>query len=415
MDSRAILLLLLGSWAARAGIGCRMAQPLLLSSSAGPGQGSRERRLSVNSAAVAARSGCRCDSLVVPALCVADALAVAVCFAASVGFDARLLFAEVTGHRFWFVGVAGAVAARGLVLTAAACTPAAPWLLRAGVAALALCSSVAQLMLVGVFALGGPLIGLSESTSPIARVMALVASGCSGTLSGAAVASLLYAVGFIQHTTRLDLMRYAISTCITALAFGVVGLGISRNQSVLPGPPSAVVSAFVCSVALLWHLEGVQVAILAVEGTEVSSFAPTQARGGRLQALMLRDQGVQRFLVGRQFLVIFVVYLTAQVTTFRDIALPIPDWATVALIDTGLPGVMIVLAVGQLMPQLMAAEDPRWFMSLPGCLPTVYLCLGLERLGVTHFAWMCASAGKAAMKMSGSVSPKLHNHAQPAG
>ena len=130
---------------------------------------------------------------------------------------------------------------------------------------------------------------------------------------------------------------------------------------------------------------------------------------------LLHDQGVQRFLVGRQFLVIFVVYLTAQVTTFRDIALPIPDWATVALIDTGLPGVMIVLAVGQLMPQLMAAEDPRWFMSLPGCLPTVYLCLGLERLGVTHFAWMCASAGKAAMKMSGSVSPKLHNHAQPAG
>ena len=103
MDSRVILLLLLGSWAARAGIGCRMAQPLLLSSSAGPGQGSRERRLSVNSAAVAARSGCRCDSLVVPALCVADALAVAVCFAASVGFDARLLFAEalVTGFGSW--------------------------------------------------------------------------------------------------------------------------------------------------------------------------------------------------------------------------------------------------------------------------------------------------------------------------
>ena len=44
----------------------------------------------------------------------------------------------------------------------------------------------------------------------------------------------------------------------------------------------------------------------------------------------------------------------------------------------------------------MAAEDPRWFMSLPGCLPTVHLCLGLERVGITHFAWMCSHAGKAA-------------------
>jgi hypothetical protein len=44
----------------------------------------------------------------------------------------------------------------------------------------------------------------------------------------------------------------------------------------------------------------------------------------------------------------------------------------------------------QLMPQLMAASDPRWFMQLPGSLPVVYLCLGFEFIGITHFAWLCA-------------------------
>jgi len=379
-----------------------MAQQPLLPSTTGDASG-RGRRLSVNSNAVQASAGCcweppACTSLVVPALCLSDVAVVALCFAASINFDLRLLLTAATEHRFWFVAVAGVVSARGLFLTAATCAPAVPWLLRAGIATLALCCSVAQVALVGVVGLGGPLIGLSETTSSYVRMMALVASGCSGTLSGAAGASLLYTVGFMQHTSRLDLLRYAFSTYITAMAFGVVGIGISSQQSVLPGPPPVIVSVFLCSIALLWHLEGVQVAILAVEGEPVTSFTSAQGRGSRLQELMLHDQGVQRFLVGRQFLVIFVVYLTAQVTTFREISLSIPDWATVAFIDTGLPGVLIVLAVGQLMPQLMAAEDPRWFMTLPGCLPTVYLCLGLERLGVTHFAWMCASAGKATMR-----------------
>ena len=72
-----------------------------------------------------------------------------------------------------------------------------------------------------------------------------------------------------------------------------------------------------------------------------------------------------RFLVGRQFFVIFVVYLTAQVTTFPALGLPIPYWIEVAVIDTGFPGVLVVMAIGQLMPQLMAASNPVWFMQLP--------------------------------------------------
>eukprot|EP01052_Picozoa_sp_SAG31_P019571 SAG31_NODE_1432_length_8373_cov_8.838289_6_plen_82_part_00 len=72
-----------------------------------------------------------------------------------------------------------------------------------------------------------------------------------------------------------------------------------------------------------------------------------------------------RFLVGRQFFVIFVVYLTAQVTTFPNLELPVPYWIQLVIFDTGFPGVLVVMAIGQLMPQLMAASDPAWFMQLP--------------------------------------------------
>merc|ERR1719397_1404508 len=62
---------------------------------------------------------------------------------------------------------------------------------------------------------------------------------------------------------------------------------------------------------------------------------------------------VQRFLVGRQFF-----------------------------------GVLVVLAFGQLMPQLIASTHPITFMNLPGANFVINLCLGFEAVGVTHFSWV---------------------------
>jgi hypothetical protein len=36
------------------------------------------------------------------------------------------------------------------------------------------------------------------------------------------------------------------------------------------------------------------------------------------------------------------------------------------VIQTGLPGALVVLAFGQLMPQLIAATHPITFMNMPG-------------------------------------------------
>ena len=68
---------------------------------------------------------------------------------------------------------------------------------------------------------------------------------------------------------------------------------------------------------------------------------------------------MQRFLVGRQFFVVFVVFLCAQITTYPSLpSFGLPSWAFTVLIDTGLPGALVVLIFGQLMPQLLAATHP---------------------------------------------------------
>src|SRR5687768_14931342 len=80
-----------------------------------------------------------------------------------------------------------------------------------------------------------------------------------------------------------------------------------------------------------------------------------------------------RFLVGRQFCVILVVYLTAQITTFPSLpdmvgghrarfeplspAQGLPRWLFFLLIETGLPGVLVLLAFGQVQLDSLPRES----------------------------------------------------------
>jgi hypothetical protein len=87
--------------------------------------------------------------------------------------------------------------------------------------------------------------------------------------------------------------------------------------------------------------------------------------------------------------VVFVVFVIAQLTTYKDLNVPfLPKWLFIAVIDTGLPGALTVLAFGQLMPQLIASSHPITFMNLRGAWFVLQLCLGFESLGVTHFSWV---------------------------
>jgi CBS domain containing-hemolysin-like protein len=85
---------------------------------------------------------------------------------------------------------------------------------------------------------------------------------------------------------------------------------------------------------------------------------------------------------------VFVVFLSAQITTYSTLSLPIPRWLFIFIIETGLPGVLVVLSFGQLMPQLVAATHPVTFMDIPGSWLVIKIALLFEALGITHFSWV---------------------------
>merc|ERR1719219_2625639 len=199
----------------------------------------------------------------------------------------------------------------------------------------------------------------------------------------------------------LDLIRYIFATILTIISTILICYSIGAGLAALPGHPVILYILLIFDIVLLAYLEGLQIAILALERTSPETFIQKR-RAYASQTLAMRYNGhnVQRFLVGRQFFVVFVVFLCAQLTTYAELDIPwMPRWMFVALIQTGLPGALIVLAFGQLCPQLIATTNPITFMQLPGCWSVIQLCLYFESIGVTHFSWVLAMTVRCVFSM----------------
>ncbi len=58
------------------------------------------------------------------------------------------------------------------------------------------------------------------------------------------------------------------------------------------------------------------------------------------------------------------------------------------LLGSGIPGIMLVLTFGQLVPQLFVEEFTLPFLNLYGCYAVTQLCFFAEFVGVCNFSWL---------------------------
>jgi len=201
-----------------------------------------------------------------------------------------------------------------------------------------------------------------------------------------------------------EIIKYFGSTLFSTACLAVIVYGIGDNHATFPGPPPVHFAILIFCVVLLAYLEGLQVAILALETVKPEVFEETHPRACALHKMVNEGKNVQCFLVGRQFFVIFVVYLTAQVTTYPSFPdLGMPEALFIILIETGLPGALTVLAFGQLFTQLIAATHPVQMMNMIGAYQVTQLCLGLQWFGITHFSWMIAAIGRQCFGLHGDT------------
>lgn len=164
-----------------------------------------------------------------------------------------------------------------------------------------------------------------------------------------------------------DILKYLWSTFATLGSVFLIFYGISINAYVLPSPVGATYVIFIMFLILLFYLEGLMIAIVATQYWDKETFKAAYPRAYMTHELVNRPDNVKRFIIGRQFCTVLTNFMLGQITTMAHF--PSDGYNPIAfyiIIKSGLIGVLVVLAFGQLCPELLAAEYPLRFMNLPG-------------------------------------------------
>jgi len=171
---------------------------------------------------------------------------------------------------------------------------------------------------------------------------------------------------------------------------------VSVEYGILP-----VTSCVVFWVLIIWLalVEGGQGCMVGLTPIEKSLYKHTHTVSSHCTSLVCEGDSMERFLVGRQFIVVSIIFVLNFFGTTVDGAnvWGLPEIVGEIFLSTGLAMMMLTIIVGQLPSQINAANYMldfinNWFMLLTTILSLVIECTGLlhsSYLVQSFFASVC--------------------------
>eukprot|EP00617_Octactis_speculum_P023677 CAMPEP_0185760370 /NCGR_PEP_ID=MMETSP1174-20130828/19230_1 /TAXON_ID=35687 /ORGANISM="Dictyocha speculum, Strain CCMP1381" /LENGTH=418 /DNA_ID=CAMNT_0028441139 /DNA_START=276 /DNA_END=1535 /DNA_ORIENTATION=- len=132
-----------------------------------------------------------------------------------------------------------------------------------------------------------------------------------------------------------------------------------------------LIVALLVLLYLMGVLEGMMLAVLALEKAPAAAFTATAPCVVALQKQLVDGDVVRRFLLGRQCMVVVMDFLVERLT--------------------GVIGAVVVVVVSQALPQLISSRNPLFWVTVPGTLWIFHTALLVEATGLTHFGWLIAN------------------------
>ena len=123
-------------------------------------------------------------------------------------------------------------------------------------------------------------------------------------------------IEYVCRSNTCENAKLVISSIAVFLLLLVVFVGVSLSYCVLQLFPLFNFLILLFCIILLAYVEALHYACVSVEKWDMSKFAAEFPRAAKCHALVDTPRKVKKFLVGRQFFVIFVVFFIAQITSF---------------------------------------------------------------------------------------------------
>ncbi len=224
----------------------------------------------------------------------------------------------------------------------------------------------------------------------------------------------------LSSVFAIILAPIAIAGLLYLILAGASNLSISYAV-----PPYAVLAICIALMLLLAALEGSQISIVSLRTKDLTPLHKEYPRTAEIQSTTQKTSESQKYLAGRQFFVIFVVFLIAQSTSFPDATAYLPASVSpflkhvplldLTLLKLGFLGAFVTLWFGQLAPQFYANKNPQAMLNVVGMKSVVKLCFLFESFGFTRPGGWLVSHLKPGERIAASHREEFENIAREAG
>eukprot|EP00586_Coscinodiscus_wailesii_P023381 CAMPEP_0172520188 /NCGR_PEP_ID=MMETSP1066-20121228/291853_1 /TAXON_ID=671091 /ORGANISM="Coscinodiscus wailesii, Strain CCMP2513" /LENGTH=804 /DNA_ID=CAMNT_0013302907 /DNA_START=405 /DNA_END=2819 /DNA_ORIENTATION=- len=202
------------------------------------------------------------------------------------------------------------------------------------------------------------------------------------------------------HTSRdkdivltMNTIKYIYSIALLTLSLAVVMTAMFTKQTSAAAmniPPAAAFFIFWFLIFWLAMMEGGQGSLVGLHPIDKNRYAHSHKITAKCTHVAHKGDNLERFIIGRQFLVVLVVFVINLMGSAADGAsvLNLPEWANELFLASGLAMILITIVLGQLTAQVNSANCMLDFINTYFMLFTVYVSLAIEMSGLLHSVYL---------------------------
>jgi hypothetical protein len=192
----------------------------------------------------------------------------------------------------------------------------------------------------------------------------------------------------------LTVIKFIYSSALLVFCLIVVHVAMFTNQTTATADlglhPAVAFFIFWFLIVWLAMMEGGQGALIGLTPIDKEKYAESHPRALMNTKLAHKGDNMERFIVGRQYLVVLVItVINLMGSAIKGASvLGLPSWCDEIFLSTGVAMILTTIMVGQLTAQVNAANCMLDFINNYFMLFTSYVSLGIEFSGLLHCVYL---------------------------
>lgn len=193
--------------------------------------------------------------------------------------------------------------------------------------------------------------------------------------------------------TPFTLFRYVASIALLIFSIIIVGALMFTGNTRVAEEANPAVALIVCILAVVWlsMIEGQQASLVGLPPVDPDLYKDSHPLTYKNAALAFKGDNLDRYLMGRQFMVLLVVFIINQCAGPLDPkvdVLGLPDGVKLVFLDIGLGMIIFTCILGQLTTQVNASHCMIDYINNYFALFTLYTAMSIEFSGVMHSSYL---------------------------